>query len=381
VIDILPAAGVSAPADGPAAAECPEPCGPTVWAEADYLMWWYRGGSIPPLVTAGSALDTVPGALGQPGTRVLYGGGRTESEWLPGARARVGGSAGGPVGWELGGFYTRPQDETGVFGSSDVLARPYYDALLATPSSLLFGAAGAFEGTVTTHTRTTFWGAEANGTATMSPDGAHTAFLGYRYLQMTDDLSVAGRYTLGPGGLAFVNGISLLPGATGLIADRVRTRNEFHGGQLGWKYQGGYGRFGLDVRASVAVGVGSERIHLEGSTQTVDADGTVRTAPAGLLVLPSNAGQYGRDMLTVVPEVGVRLSMCIVPGVSVHAGYDFLYWAQVARAGDQLDHVVDPRQLPSSGGFTGGPGFRPVSPLRDTAFWAHGVNVGVRFEY
>jgi hypothetical protein len=70
-----------------------------------------------------------------------------------------------------------------------------------------------------------------------------------------------------------------------------------------------------------------------------------------------------------------------MPGVSLHAGYDFLYWASVARAGDQLDNAVDTRQMPSSGNFTGGPGFRPVSPLRDTAFWAHGFSVGVRVEY
>jgi hypothetical protein len=397
VIELEPAGGEAAP--GPPAAPVPpapagppdgpfvaEACagGPRVWAEVDYLQWWYRPGAVPPLVTAGSLLDPVPGALGQPGTRVRYGNGPGTAEGTGGARARVGGwAAGGPVGWEVGGFYTVPQEQRGAFAPTggDVLARPFFDALLNTPSSLLFGAPDAFDGSVSTFTRTTFWGLEANGLAAMSPDGAHTAFAGYRFLRMTDELAVSGRYLLGPGGLAFVNGVSLLPGATGLVEDRVFTRNEFHGGQVGWKYHGGFGRVGVDVRAAVAVGVGSERVDLAGSTRTVDADGVVRTAPAGLLVQASNAGRYGQDRLTVVPEVGARVSVCLAPGVSVHAGYDFLYWASVARAGDQLDHVVDTRQLPSGGTFTGGPGFRPVSPLRDTAFWAHGFNFGVRFEY
>jgi hypothetical protein len=374
------------PAAPPAApvAEAGCPCRPVFWAEADFLQWWYRAGAIPPLVTAGSALDPVPGALAEPGTRVLYGNGPGHAEWTSGGRARVGGwFSDSPIGWEVGGFYTVPQSESGLFRSNDIaiLARPFYDAFLVTPSALLFGAPGAFEGSITTHTRTTFWGLEANGTAALDPSTGHVGFIGYRYLQMTDDLAIAGRYNLGPGGLAFSSGISLLPGATGLIEDRVHTRNEFNGAQLGWKYHGAYGWFGVDVRASVAVGVGSERISLAGSTQTVDADGTIRSAVGGVLVQPSNAGQFGRDLLTVVPEAGVRLSACVAPGISLYAGYDFLYWASVARAGDQLDQVVDTRQMPSSGSFTGGPGFRPLSPLRDTAFWAHGFNFGVRVEY
>lgn len=365
-------------------AEVACPCRPAFWAEADFLQWWYRAGAIPPLVTAGSALDPIPGALGEPGTRVLFGNGPGHAEWASGGRARVGGWVPGePIGWEIGGFYTVPQSESGLFKSNDlaVLARPFFDAFLVTPSALLFGAPGAFEGSIATHTRTTFWGLEANGTAALDPGAGHVGFIGYRYLQMTDDLAVAGRYNLGPGGLAFSSGASLLTGATGLIEDRVRTRNEFNGAQLGWKYHGDYGWFGVDLRASVAVGIGSERTHLEGTTQTVDADGSVRTAPAGVLVQLSNTGQFGRDVLTVVPEAGARVSVRVAPGVSLHAGYDFLYWASVARAGDQLDHVVDTRQMPSSGSFTGGPGFRPVIPLRDTAFWAHGFNVGVRVEY
>src|SRR5262245_57496648 len=53
----------------------PEP-GPQdrFWMRADYLMWWVRSGPLnTPLVTTGSPQDPVPGALGQGGTRVLFG--------------------------------------------------------------------------------------------------------------------------------------------------------------------------------------------------------------------------------------------------------------------------------------------------------------------
>ena len=51
-------------------------CGPPgrFWVSAEYLYWWTKGSNLPPLVTAGSPGDAVPGALGQPGTRILFGG-------------------------------------------------------------------------------------------------------------------------------------------------------------------------------------------------------------------------------------------------------------------------------------------------------------------
>src|SRR5579863_8341068 len=53
-----------------------EPIGPTrFWFQSDYLLWWTKNAPLPaPLVTSGSASDAVPGALGQPGTQVIYGG-------------------------------------------------------------------------------------------------------------------------------------------------------------------------------------------------------------------------------------------------------------------------------------------------------------------
>lgn len=390
VVEVLPVTEVEAPNAAPTPPIMTEPDfvpppGSNIWAQAEFLQWWYRGGTLPPLVTAGSPVDPIPGALSQPGSRVLYGGGQADAEWASGGRGRIGGYANGtPFGWEIGGFYTLPQSTNALFTSNSVpiLARPFYDSFLVTPSSLLFGAGGAFQGSVTAITRTTLWGAEGHISVAMDTEAKNSAFIGYRYLQMTDDLQIAGRYNLDAGGLAFNSGIALLTGATGTISDRVKTTNEFNGATFGWKYHNFAGRFSVDLRASIAIGVGSERARFEGATQTVDADATPRTAASGLLVQASNAGVYGRDFMTVVPEAGARVSFMVAPGVSVFGGYDFLYWASVMRAGDQLDQAVDSRQMPASGNFiSGSPGFRPISPLRDTSFWAHGVSLGVRFEY
>src|SRR6266576_1328195 len=59
----VPPPAASCPADcGPACPEC-TPCGPPgrFWVSAEYLYWWTKGLHIPPLVTSGSATDTIPG--------------------------------------------------------------------------------------------------------------------------------------------------------------------------------------------------------------------------------------------------------------------------------------------------------------------------------
>src|SRR5947209_20342763 len=55
-------------------AEVPNEPGLRIWGTAEYLLWWVRRGNVPPLVVTGSATDPFPGALEQPGTRVLFGG-------------------------------------------------------------------------------------------------------------------------------------------------------------------------------------------------------------------------------------------------------------------------------------------------------------------
>src|SRR5262245_54976778 len=68
------------PADPPT----PEPCTTCpkpphlhvlpIWAEFECLNLWFRNPSSPAVVSGGSFADPIPGALGQPNTRVLFGG-------------------------------------------------------------------------------------------------------------------------------------------------------------------------------------------------------------------------------------------------------------------------------------------------------------------
>jgi hypothetical protein len=371
---------VSTPADPVTAifGYCPR----GLWAEFDYLQWWYRGAALPVLVTAGAAADPSPGALGQPSTRVLYGGGSNGTEWANGIRLRIGGPLDpySPYGWEVGWFHTQPQSATAAFASrdSEVLARPFYDTLRGVSASSLVGLPGLVDGVMSVRTRTSLWGVDAH--ATMAVSDSNTAFVGFQRIELTDDVRVLTQDQVGGIG-SFIAGTALPPGSFLAQGDHFNVRNQFNGAQVGWRYVHGFGRVGIDLRGSLAVGVNSERVTIEGATQTVDPLGVGRGVPAGFLTLPSNSGRFDRDQFTCIPQLTARVTYEIKPGIQLFAGYDFLYWARVARAGDQIDLGQDPRQNPSSATFSGDRGARPAVLMRDTDFWAHGVSFGLRVEY
>lgn len=352
------------------------------WAEIEFLRWAYRGSVLPPLVTVGAAADSIPGAIGQPNTRLLFGGGSTGTEWASGVRVRLGGPLGpnSPYGWDFGWFYTHPQTTQSAFvsGGVAVLARPFYDTLAGRPASFVFGLPGLVDGSVSALTRTTLWGFDAHATSTLTE--STTGFAGFRYLEMTDEVSVLTQDRVGAIG-SFINGTPLPAGSFEAQGDRFTVRNRFDGAQVGLRYRHQNGPLGLDLRAAVALGVTGQELTIQGGTQTVDPSGVARSAPAGLLALASNSGQFDRSRCTLIPELGARVTYLAAPGVQVFAGYDVLYWAHVARAGDQIDPAQDPRQNPSSFNFTGARGARPAVLIRDTDFWAQGLSFGVRVEY
>ena len=83
----------------------------------DYLMWWTRGMSLPPLASASPA--GVPraeaGVLGSPSTTTLFGDERVNSGLLSGVRLNAGiwSDSGRSCGWEFDFF--------GLESSSDAI--------------------------------------------------------------------------------------------------------------------------------------------------------------------------------------------------------------------------------------------------------------------
>ena len=86
--------------------------------------------------------------------------------------------------------------------------------------------------------------------------------------------------------------------------------------------------------------------------------------------------------LAFVPELGVNIGLQLTRRLKACVGYSFLWVSAVARAGEQIDPVVNVTQFPilSGNGPLAGPA-RPALKFAETDFWAHGLNVGFELTY
>jgi hypothetical protein len=116
----------------------------SMWLDVDYLGFWVKGNHVPPLVTT-SPIGTPQaqaGVLGQPGTSILFGDQRLNTDMRSGARITAGAWLVGDVLAVEGSYYalgteTTNYGITSIFSngstSDPILARPYYNP--APPST------------------------------------------------------------------------------------------------------------------------------------------------------------------------------------------------------------------------------------------------------
>jgi hypothetical protein len=107
------------------------------------------------------------------------------------------------------------------------------------------------------------------------------------------------------------------------------------------------------------------------------------SAASGLLAQGTNSGHFTNNTFSVVPEVGINLGWQATQHLKLYCGYNFLYWTDVLRVGDQIDTTLNVPSRP-------GPLLlqrQPANPARPTVlfnnsdFWAQGVNFGLQFTW
>jgi hypothetical protein len=369
-----------------------------LWGEVDYLAWWTQGMSVPPLVTQGGANDARPGALGQPNTTVLFGGDNILGGSRSGGRAEIGywldechtsGFDGEYLGLE------DANDDYRIWSSGNpVIARPIFNTNTGLPGAELVAFPGLIAGSVGVEAHTDFqtaalrWRWEWIGQGSFCEPGDCSlcqwgrrvdVTLGYRYVQLDDDLGIREELTT----TNYVQTVPATPQGSFLIQDSFRTHNTFQGGELGLVFQTRQGRWTLEAAPKIALGNTRESVTINGSTTTTDANGNV-TNPnmnpnGGLLALKSNIGDYQRDVFEVVPQTSLKLGYQLTPRLRATAGYDFLYWSRVARAGSQIDLAVNPNEVPGAP-QTRAPGPpAPTFTFQDSGFWAQGLSFGLDY--
>jgi hypothetical protein len=397
--------------------------GLAVYADADYLHWWVHHGPAPILLTTAPNNGINPngltgGILGQPGTTTLFTGRDLDFGGISGVRGRAGVNFGF---WsvELGGFYLpKTNFEFNAVGNPNgtpLLTIPFLDAATGSPSALDLSSQDIFgnpyiAGGIRIQSDLLVWGYEANLIAHSIREGNRAVDLlfGFRAMELTENLRID--QTISPAlegnvtvqfpraGLGTDNYYNVAANTPVYIVDRFGTRNQFYGGQVGGRFAWDFGPLSAELNAKVALGVTHQQASIDGSTNAATVvhprTGTVLnniTTPGGVFALQGNTGSFSQNQFTMVPEIGVNLKYALTSQLFLRVGYSAMYWSNVARPGGQIDPVLNTKLIPTGAQLPfpnladrfvpGQEQGRPYFAFRDTAFWAHGINVGMEFRY
>ena len=166
---------------------------------------------------------------------------------------------------------------------------------------------------------------------------------GFRYLNLNESLTMTEDVTRLTASPMFPDEVA---GTHILNSERFGTDNNFYGGQLGTSVSYRNDRWTADLRATVALGTTDERLNIDGSQVRAIPGGQTVVLRGGLLALPSNIGEFNRNVFSVVPEVGLNVGYQMTDHIRAFVGYNFLYWSNVIRPGDQIDRVIDINNIP-----------------------------------
>ena len=390
---------------------------------SEYLLWSFQGNPAPPpLVTAASWEDAIPGALGQPHTQVLVGGRSLNTAPHSGGRFSIGYQIDPKLGtgveasyFFLGQKTATQQAQTSGFPGGAQLAVPFFDVsgvaglngvpgqsvyILGGPvPGYVFGQSApvipGFAATYKLNITSQLQGAEANykyALGTWNGFGLEGLF-GGRWLELTEKLTFVGTGV----------GMPEATPATDFI-DEFNNRNDFFGGQVGLRTSYRIGRLTAEATGRLAIGDMHEQAIINGSVTTntgtlfLKTKGTLgQLFQGGVFTQPSNIGNHQRDVFAVIPEFRYDLSFDLTPNMRLLAGYTFLWASSVARPGNQVDPNINLTQtnLAAVSRATVGVGGSPIpfgspqgapaptgptSPIFrfiNSSFWAQGLNLGI----
>ncbi len=380
------------------------------WVKPEYLFWSTKSEHIPPLFTTGNPanVETIDvngkpvtllraGFLDQPDTKVLYGGTGINGDLRSGFRLTAGfwydaddHESDHDEGLEFSGFVLGNRSSSFAANSTQypVITRPFYNVNLGREFAEIVASPGISTGNVSSSAPSNFWGLEVNEKCNLCCDcsGRTDVFAGFRYLNLKEGLTINENIMGNP-----MSADPTFSGDNISSFDRFTTQNQFYGAQIGVATERNWGSWSLDGKFKLGLGDTHQQVNISGVQVVVDrATGASQASLGGLYTAPANAatgypgniGQFNRDRFSFVPELDLAIAYHLNPNWKVFVGYNFLYWSDVVRPGDQIDRVIDVANVPRLNfGLPATGQYHPAVLFKSSDFWAQGVNFGVEWKF
>jgi hypothetical protein len=389
------------------------------WFGAEYLLWVPKSMDVNyPFATTSAPVDL--GILGRPTTAALVGSDRNISfDAANGFRAWAGMNwdESGMVGGEVSAFWlVKKTETTNLPGNSSglpVLAVPFFDVNAGAQGSYLVSFPGINSGSIKLATDTRSIGGEANLVYNLYPSndapGGLVLLAGLRFFQLKEgfgEVTHSSTFGVPPGGVvppgtlpppAF--GATFFPAAGGvfagtfygpalapysvLTADTVQTRNDFIGGQVGFRGDIGYGNWFLNLTGKFAAGYMRQRADIVGYSTLTTATGLISTQPGGLFTVAQDLGRHHKDRFAILPEGGVSVGYQLFSWLRLSAGYTYIWTNTVIRPTNTISPFVNPNLIPVSPLFNGAApsAFVPRNVVNESDFHLHGFTAGVEIRF
>ena len=341
----------------------------------EYLVLWFKSHRHPILVTSGDPIDPIPGALDQPGTRILHGERTgpgassafrlTYTYWLVDPEI-VAVDASFMIMEQRRLLFRSVSDSAG----NPVITRPFFNPTASTedadPRALPFVMRGNVEDSFMTR----LMGAEANFKYNVSGRPAEegpsfTIFTGPRWIKLDEYYQ----------NRDFSQDIPAGSGESRSFKDNVTCYNEFIGAQIGGTFRCRWDRLTIDLTNKIAVGQNFQTLKASGRTViTNDGTGESVSNPEGLYVQSTNSGVDRFEHVSIVPEVDLTFGIALTDNCRFTFGYGIFWMNNVIRPGALLDRRIE-IQAP------GIPTALPERRFNTTDFWAQWVSFGLEFSY
>lgn len=290
------------------------------------------------------------------------------------------------AGVEVVGIFL-PEVSDSINGDfSPTIIRPFFDLNNRTASGYLVAAPGVAAGSLDGSAKVDMWGLEFNALRNVYSNGPgqfmrFDLLAGFRYLKYESGIEI-NSHTLYASNLAAVPALAALGLADNRIdvRDLFETENDYFGGQVGGTLRFINSLFMVNLNLKLGVGWNHQRIRINGHQIRTFAGGAQAVSVGGVLAQPSNIGNFSRNRLSFVPEGNLELVFPLGRQVTLTVGYTLLAWAELVRASEQIDPLVDVSQIANFPGVAAPTGLgRPGVPFRSDFIFVHGLNVGLGF--